>query len=920
MNRGVMERQMFARGGAVQRFQAGGPAMPMQDNPTVAAAMPTMGMADTAQLQQMPMEGVMGMAQQAGIDPAQLEQLLGGMAGQFQNIDQAEDFEQVMNAMRGDQAPIAARREELAGVVGPEDANATPESVLALVQPVMMMAAVDQGIGGLAAEEMSTPVEGPMAEGIMSMAMPQGAPPMPPSPPMPQGAPPMPGGEGPAPVNFRFGGPVVAMDEGGEPGDRLAQMYQERLPLYQSVLGDQDREAAIADQKRMTEAQILLDIAQAGLAFATPGQRVGMTPAERLAESLSPALGNIGARAGEFQKFQQGLASEDRALRLAALQSAEAGFEAQVEREARSAENAATRAHDLLKQSNQFTFEMGQTQGAQDFQQSLQDQKASLELTLRQMQGAQSSQDIALRGELEKELARLNGELRGNQARVDFENQLERDGILNGYELAQMEQGQQFNLALADHKGAIDLRSQEHQQTFTAAQNVLDRAQRDNLQLNDQTFRRLMQDELNAFNMSEADKNRAIENARLALDQYYKENNIDISRGQLDVSIAAQALDEQYKLGKLAIDQAAANAIRLGSESKTNQINYLTDSARLQAYANDTLGEQTAQFEQALLDYLTPTETWDGSQFVRGARPELAREIRAAIDARVAAGRPIPTIPGYRPGTATAGTATAGTATAGTATAGTATAAAPPAGTAPAAAPAAPAPAPLRLDSPGFKQELYTPEEGVKIDSPAWDVIPLEIFSPETDYPAATGIMSTPQRISNFFTEILREPLGGAPMSEEGVNLTRADTDLNLLREAILREINNWSDDRVLGPTQAAMRAATEGMTPGVFKFDETARSTLEGVQKELERAFASVAVRDPEYNPNALGRYSEQQVLNARQRSDVIRSLLAETRAFRVAYDQYLDSIRPGGAVTSSGIDETRSLIRGMIQNNQGR
>jgi hypothetical protein len=33
MNRGVMERQMFARGGAVQRFQAGGPAMPMQGDP-----------------------------------------------------------------------------------------------------------------------------------------------------------------------------------------------------------------------------------------------------------------------------------------------------------------------------------------------------------------------------------------------------------------------------------------------------------------------------------------------------------------------------------------------------------------------------------------------------------------------------------------------------------------------------------------------------------------------------------------------------------------------------------------------------------------------------------------------------------------------------------------------------------------------
>jgi hypothetical protein len=121
MNRGVMERQMFARGGAVQRFQAGGPAMPMQGDPTGAAPMqgtPVPGVPNQAQLEQMPLEGVMGMAQQSGIDPAQLEQMLGGMAGQFQGLDQAEDFEQVMNAMRGNQAPISARREELAGLLG----------------------------------------------------------------------------------------------------------------------------------------------------------------------------------------------------------------------------------------------------------------------------------------------------------------------------------------------------------------------------------------------------------------------------------------------------------------------------------------------------------------------------------------------------------------------------------------------------------------------------------------------------------------------------------------------------------------------------------------------------------------------------------------------------------------------------------
>jgi hypothetical protein len=886
MNRDVMARQMFARGGYVQRFQEGGPAMPGMPTP------------DRAQLEQMPMDQVMGAAQQAGIDPAQLEQMLGGMANQFGNLDQAQDYAQVMNAIRGDQAPIEARREELAGLVGPEDANATPESVLTLVQPVMMMAGVDQGIGGLAAEQMNTPVEGPMAEGIMSMAMPQEAP----------AAAPMSGPGGPAPANFKYGGPVVAMEVGGEPQSRLAQAYQERLPLYQSVLGQQDQEAAIADQRNMTQAQMLFDIAQAGLAFATPGDRVGMTPAERLAQSFGPALGNISARAGEFQKYKQGLASEDRALRLAALQGAEKGYEAQVEREARAAEGAATRAHDLLKQSNQFTFEIGQTQRAQDFQQLLQDQKASLELSLRQLQGAQSQQDIQLRGEVEKEVARLNGEIRANQARVDFDNQLERDGILNGYELAQMDKGQQFNLALADHKGAIDRQNQTHQQTFTAAQNALDRAQRDNLQLSDQTFRRLMQEELNAFNMSEADKNRAIQNAQLALDQYYKENNIQISRGQLDVSIAAQALDEQYKLGKLAIDQAAANAVKLGSESKTNQITYLTDPGRLQAYANDSLGDQTAQFEQALLDYLTPTDTWNGVQFVKGAIPQMARELKGAIDARVASGLPIPDIPGYRAPQATA-------------PAGGAAAPAPAGG---AAAPVTPAQAAQQatalppLDSPAFKQQLYTPEGGVNIESPAWERVPLEIFDAGVNYPASTGVMSAPQRLSNFFSEILREPLGGAPMSEEGVNLTRADTGLKLLRESILREMNNWSDDRVLAATQNAMREALSGMSPGMWTSDERAKSVLEGVRKELEHAFGNVAIMDPEYNPDAVNRYSEQQILKARNRTNTIRSLLAETLAFENAYDSYLQQQRPGGAVTPAGVDETRNLIRGMIQNNQ--
>jgi hypothetical protein len=348
---------MFARGGAVQRFQAGGPAMPMQGDPMGAAPMgaapmgaapmqgtPVPGVPNQAQLEQMPMEEVMAAAQQSGIDPAQLEQMLGGMAGQFEGLDQAEDYEQVMNAMRGNQAPISARREELAGLVGPEDASATPESVLTLVQPVMMMAGVDQGIGGLAAEEMNTPVEGPMAEGIMSMAMPQAAPPMPPGPPMPQGAPPMPGMGGPAPVNFRFGGPVVAMQEGGEPGNRLAELFGQQRDVYRSLINPADQQAEMDRQRNMTQAQMLFDVANTALAFSAPGSRSGMSPAERLAEAAQQTqfFDRISQRTGAFEQSRQEQAKEGRALDLAALQSASglqaAEFEASLRPAAAEAE------------------------------------------------------------------------------------------------------------------------------------------------------------------------------------------------------------------------------------------------------------------------------------------------------------------------------------------------------------------------------------------------------------------------------------------------------------------------------------------------------------------------------------------------------------------------------------------------------
>ncbi len=60
------------------------------------------------------------------------------------NLDNAKDLPDVMNAVRGDRKTIAERKDELAGLVGTEDAQKTPDSVLAVMQPFFQILDVVQ--------------------------------------------------------------------------------------------------------------------------------------------------------------------------------------------------------------------------------------------------------------------------------------------------------------------------------------------------------------------------------------------------------------------------------------------------------------------------------------------------------------------------------------------------------------------------------------------------------------------------------------------------------------------------------------------------------------------------------------------------------------------------------------------------------
>jgi hypothetical protein len=180
----------------------------------------------------------------------------------------------LMNNLRGDMRSVEARRDELADLVGYQAATETPESVLAMLQPVL---AQQGGIGAL-------PQSGPMAQGPQAPMM-GGAPGMPPPgmPPLPVGAgmpppgmPPMPPGAGMPPPPQQGGiAELMAGMGGGAPASDQPPVAMARGGLVQNFsLG--------SDEEGVTPA-----------AAQGPSEEMMMFPPEMVAAARQQAMGTL---------------------------------------------------------------------------------------------------------------------------------------------------------------------------------------------------------------------------------------------------------------------------------------------------------------------------------------------------------------------------------------------------------------------------------------------------------------------------------------------------------------------------------------------------------------------------------------------------------------------------------------------------
>jgi len=280
----------------------------------------------------------------------------------------------LMNNLRGDMRSIDARRDELADLVGYQAATETPETVLAMLQPVL----AKQGGGGIGALPQSAPMaqgpQPPMMDGAPGMP-PPGMPPvpaemgMPPPgmPPLPPGAdmPPPPqqggiaeltaalGGGAPpsAPIAMAKGGYVQNFSDGSDeegvtpavqsPSDSGAMMFPPEMVAaaqrqamgtlnQQPVRAPSIEEATmsrlpllnkmLAVDKNTTQAQMLFDLGQRAFGFAANTDETGKPLRGSFISRLAGATRTLPAAMG--RQLEQ-ITQIDRQIKTLALQQGE---------------------------------------------------------------------------------------------------------------------------------------------------------------------------------------------------------------------------------------------------------------------------------------------------------------------------------------------------------------------------------------------------------------------------------------------------------------------------------------------------------------------------------------------------------------------------------------------------------------------
>jgi hypothetical protein len=408
---------------------------------------------------------------------------------------------------------------------------------------------------------------------------------------------------GPPPVNFNQGGlvrrgdnqPVKMMQAGGDPfaatPGRLGELTRERMAVREGLLGDPA--GRLQEQKNLTQAQMLFDIAGTALAFAGPMEKeTGReSPAERLAMAAQQTqlLPTISARAGEQLKAKQAIDKEKQALQLAALGSAETALAS----ETKAAADAALAA-----------------------------QKAKATATENALDRAATTGNIVLKGSVDMEMAESKENWRAAAAETQRLAEKEAATLLASRNLAAQDAGKKL-------QNQLDIGKMLLESELTLDRLGVEDAYKLNQQQIGHSYAMTLQEANLKVTRARDANNVALKIADQELEEAKMLQTAERDAATARINQRKQALEEE----KLELEQAAKGLETFGKTGKNKAQSILANPKLLEGFAKDTLDEtQTIQVSNAI-DLLSTKETLPGPEGTTiktgGNIPEAAR--RAVI-------------------------------------------------------------------------------------------------------------------------------------------------------------------------------------------------------------------------------------------------------------------------------------------------
>ena len=424
----TLNRRMFMQQGGVVPSQTMLP--PAQTMAPQMMAPPAQTMLPPAQMEAPPAQ----MMDPSMLPPGATQQVAGDLMEQegaaitegiMSQVDSAQDYEELMNAIRGNELPIESRRGELAELVGTPDAEQTPDSVLTLVQPTLSIVDAQGGLDSLMQEQADVVMEDgtgaptQMAGGLGSMLM---------------------AGQPEEPVQMADGGLVRKMANGtpaflDNPAGSLnpytnidskdfRTMYESMLPTFMEAAGTPDKD--------LQKTQAYASLAGAGLRLAQGSRQPGATFLGDLAGAFQPVPGELTAIASQGSELETA----------ARLQAAGLSAQMTLEQQKALAELAKGERGQKLDQQFRKTLALFTTEVEFNSQESAQEQqvkmaklKSGFDQEIARLTGSLNQEDMTLQAALTEQRDVLLEQQRIAAGVVAFNERATEAGVLQAHQI-----------------------------------------------------------------------------------------------------------------------------------------------------------------------------------------------------------------------------------------------------------------------------------------------------------------------------------------------------------------------------------------------------------------------------------------------------------------------------------------------------